>query len=208
MSALRKKIVVCLDPAILVSGSFDLFRYNLSVGDLSDIDRIGQDCFDQRFCKMGEISLTQLALLVAVLVQIPADCLNPHSLVGVQVKDNSDNLRVLGLNRQGIIFFIEFIAERSRTSVPFSFTGFLLSPLHGLHQDVFTLYFRHCREDCDRQLTGISGGINSVLHTDQVYTVVLDILQGVKDICRITPETGKFKYQNVLHSVAVIGNVL
>ena len=69
--------------------------------------------------------------------------------------------------------FFQPVAIRCKTAVPFPFTGFLDSALHGLHTDIFTLNFSHSRENGNHQLSCILGGIDPILHANQVDAKVL-----------------------------------
>ena len=67
----------------------------------------------------------------------------------------------------------QLVAIRRKAAVPFPFTGFLNSALHRLHTDVFTLNFSHSRENGDHQLPGVLGGIDPILHANQIDTEIL-----------------------------------
>ena len=67
----------------------------------------------------------------------------------------------------------QLVAIRRKAAVPFPFTGFLDSALHRLHTDVFTLNFSHSRKNGNHQLSRILGGINPVLHANQVNAKIL-----------------------------------
>ena len=47
MQAVRKQIIISLDPLILTPASFDLLRHALAVGDLSCIHRIVQNSHEK-----------------------------------------------------------------------------------------------------------------------------------------------------------------
>ena len=69
--------------------------------------------------------------------------------------------------------FFQPVAIWRKAAIPFSLTGFLDSALHGLHTDIFTLNFSHSRKNGNHQLSRILGGINPVLHANQIDTEIL-----------------------------------
>ena len=95
----------------------------------------------------------------------------------------------------------QLVAIRRKAAIPFSFTGFLDSALHCLHTDILTLDFSHSRENGDHQLPGVLGGIDPILHANQIDAKVLHNLQGGQHICRISAETGEFEHQHIGHAV-------
>ena len=97
--------------------------------------------------------------------------------------------------------FFQLIAVGRKAAVPFSFTGFLDSALHRLHTDILTLNFSHSGENRDHQLSGVLGGINPILHADQIDTEILHHLQGGQHICRISAEAREFEHQHIGHAV-------
>ena len=67
----------------------------------------------------------------------------------------------------------QLVAIWRKAAIPFTLTGFLDSALHCLHTDIFTLNFSHSRENGDHQLPGVLGGIDPILHTNQIDTEIL-----------------------------------
>ena len=117
----------------------------------------------------------------------------------ILVKNHADR-RCFFLIDEKLSFF-QLIAIRRKTAVPFPFTGFLDSALHRLHTDIFTLNFSHSRKNGNHQLSRILGGIDPILHTNQIDTEILHHLQGGQHIRRISAETGEFEHQHIGHAV-------
>ena len=102
----------------------------------------------------------------------------------------------------------QLVAIRRKAAVPFPFTGFLDSALHRLHTDVFTLNFSHSRKNGNHQLPGVLGGIDPILHTNQIDTEILHHLQGGQHIRRISAEAGQLEHQHIGHAVLARLDVL
>ena len=102
----------------------------------------------------------------------------------------------------------QLVAIRRKAAIPFSFTGFLDSTLHCLHTDIFTLNFSHSRKNGNHQLSRILGGINPVLHANQIDAKVLHNLQGGQHIRGISAEAGQLEHQHIGYAVLARLNVL
>ena len=89
----------------------------------------------------------------------------------ILVKNHADCRSFFLIDEKLSLF--QLVAIRSKAAIPFPFTGFLDSSLHGLHTDIFTLNFSHSRENGNHQFSRILGGINPVLHANQIDTEIL-----------------------------------
>ena len=208
MESVRQKILVLLYPAVLVPRSLHLFRYAFAVSNLARVDWIVQDFYNRASGKMADFLIPEFLFGISMLVQIIADGIRSHIRMDKLIKDYPDNLRFLRVHDQGAVFGIQPISERRLPSVPLPFPGFLPAPFHGLNQDIFPLNLSNSRQNSDGQFPGVFGRINPIFHTNQVYAVILDILQGIQHIRRVPAKPGQLEHQDIAYPVPAIRHIL
>ena len=208
MESVRQKILVLLYPPVLVPRSLYLFRHAFAVSNLTRVDWIVQDFYNRASGKMADFLIPEFLFGISMLVQIIADGIRSHIRMDKLIKDYPDNLRFLRVHDQGAVFGIQPISKRRLPSVPFPFPGFLSAPFHSLNQDIFPLNLSNSGQNSDGQFPGIFGRINPVFHTNQVYAVILDILQGIQHIRCVSAKPGQLEHQDIAYPVPAIRHVL
>ena len=179
MQSVRQQVIISLHPPVFIPRSLHLLRNILSVSNFPCINRIIQNLHDQPSGKIIQFMPSYLFLRITSLVQIITDSICPHIRMHKLVINNPHNLRFFLIHHQSAVPGIQIIPERSLSAIPFSLSGLLLSSFHCLDQNILPFNLSHCRQHRDGQLAGILRGINPILHTDQVHTIILDKLQGI-----------------------------
>ena len=171
MQSVHQQIIVLLHQPVIISGAMHLLRPTSAIGDFPAVYRIFQNPADQRRIKQGIFPVLPLDLVNPVGRKIFCKTVCTGIRMHILVKNHAD-CRSFFLIDEKLPFF-QPVAIRCKTAVPFPFTGFLDSALHGLHTDIFTLNFSHSRENGNHQLSCILGGIDPILHANQVDAKIL-----------------------------------
>ena len=143
---------------------------------------------------------------IAVIVQIGSNARCAHVGTDILGEDDLNNFYFIFGNLQ--ISVHQLVAVGRETAVPLAFAGLLLTTCHRLDADVLTLDLGYGRQYGNHQLAGILGGVDAVLHTDQVHAVILHQLQGVQHIGGVASETGQLEHQHIGHAVLAFLDIL
>ena len=187
MQAVYQQVVVLLHKAVVVPCPVDLLSPPPSIGDFAAVDRIFQNHADKAGIKQGIFPVLSLNFADTVVFQIFCYSVRADIGSGVLLENDPNCLRFFFIDFQFAIH--QAVAVRSKTAVPSTLSGFLNTALHGLDTDIFTLDFGHSGENGNHQLSCILGGINTVLHTDQIHTKILHNLQGGENIGGVPAES-------------------
>ena len=107
----------------------------------------------------------------AVVFQVLCQAVSPHVRVDIPIINHADGLRLVLVDLQ--LSILETVTIGSESTVPSALPGFLNTSLHGLDADVLPFDFRHGGEHGDHKLPRILGGVDAVLHANQVDPEVL-----------------------------------
>ena len=141
MQAIHQQIIVLLHKTVIVSGTMHLFCSASAIGDFPAVNRIFQNSADQRRIKQGIFPVLPLDFVNPVGCKIFCKTVCTGVRMHILVKNHAD-CRCFFLIDEKLSLF-QLIAIRRKTAVPFPFTGFLDSALHGLHTDILTLDLCH-----------------------------------------------------------------
>ena len=199
-------IIICPYDVRFVAGADPFHRFAATVCDLAAVDRIVQHCLDEVGGEGGQHVVLSQLFGVAVAVQILGDGADPVARMHIPVIDDPDDLGFILGNQDQAVF--QPIAVRCKAAIPLALAGLLLSADHGLRADIFTLDFCHSGQNGDHQLAAFLGGINAILHADQVDAIVLHELKGVQHVRCVSAETGELEDENIINAVLLCLNVL
>ena len=199
MQSVNQQIIVLLHQPVIISCAIHLLRPSSAIGDFPAVYRIFQNPADQRRIKQGIFPVLPLDFVNPVGRKVFCKTVCTGIRMHILVKNHAD-CRCFFLIDEKLSLF-QLVAIWRKAAIPFTLTGFLDSALHGLHTDIFTLNFSHSRENGDHQLPGVLGGINPVLHANQIDTEILHHLQGGQHIRRISAEAGQLEHQHIGHAV-------
>ena len=205
---INNHIIISHDSLIFIPAAFDLFGLMPSVNDLSGINGIIKDLHYKTSGEIIQFLLLYLLFRISVLIQIITDSVCSKPLMSKLCEDDLYDLRLFRIDDQRAVLGIQRVPEWSLPAVPLALSGFLAASFHRLYQNVFSFYFGNSRQNRNSQLTGILGRINPVFHADQVYTEILYILKGIKNIRRISSESRKLEYKDEIHSVTILSHII
>ena len=171
MQSVNQQIVILFHKPEIISCAMHLLRSTSAIGNFPAVNRIFQNPADQRRIKQGIFPVLPLDFVNPVSCKIFCKTVCTAIRMHILVKNHADRRCFFLIDEKLSLF--QLIAIRRKTAVPFPFTGFLNSALHRLHTDVFTLNFSHSRKNGDHQLSRILGGIDPVLHANQVDAKIL-----------------------------------
>ena len=137
MQSVNQQIVILLHKTVIVSCSMHLLRPASAIGDFPAVNRIFQNSADQRRIKQGIFPVLPLDFVNPVGCKIFCKTVCTGICMHILVKNHAD-CRCFFLIDEKLSLF-QLIAVGRKTAVPFPFTGFLDSALHGLHTDILTL---------------------------------------------------------------------
>ena len=171
MQAIHQQIIILFHQPVIISGAMHLLRPTSAIGNFPAVNRIFQNPADQRRIKQGIFPVLPLDFVNPVGRKIFCKTVCTGIRMHILVKNHAD-CRCFFLIDEKLSLF-QLVAIWRKAAIPFSFTGFLDSALHCLHTDILTLNFSHSRENGDHQLPGVLGGIDPILHTNQIDTEIL-----------------------------------
>ena len=216
MDAVAQQIVVIPNDAIVVACAVNFFCLSTPIGDFAAVGGVLDDFADIGRAEQLAPGVPVVQLQDAVALQILRDEPPAHLFMHIQVEDQPDSFGLFLVDDQMSVD--EVIAVGRKAAVPFTLAGLLDAALHGLHADVLALNLRYRGEHRDHQLARILGGVNAVLHTDQVHAEVLHDLKGGEHVGGVAAEARELEYQNVgdvvfaaldvLHHVHELGSPL
>ena len=138
-------IIICSDNMIFISCSWYFFIMSASVSYFSEIYRIINNANDKCTGESFKFVVMPLDFPIAVLIQPICDLLCPHGCGSVFIEYDFNNFCFIWFNQQFTI--LKLIPIWSKSTVPFTFTGFLTATFHCLHQNVFPLDLGHGRKN-------------------------------------------------------------
>lgn len=77
-----------------------------------------------------------------MIFKILCQSIGSHISMHILIKNHTNGFCFFLIDKKPSFF--QTVSIRSKSSVPFSFTGFLYSSLHCLYTDIFTLNFCNC----------------------------------------------------------------
>ena len=179
---------------ILIAGAGDLLVMPAPVGQLAAVHGIVEHADEEGTREGLPLVVVAADLAVPVLVEPVCDSGSAHGGVDVLVIDDADDLGLFLGNLQ--LPVLELVAIGRKATVPFALAGLLPAALHRLHEDVLALNLSDGGEDGNHQLAAVLGGINAVLHADQVDAEVLHPLQGGQHIGGVAAEARELEHQH------------
>ncbi len=194
MDAVVERVVLLLDDVVLVAGAGDLLVMSASVRQLSAVHGIVKHADEEGTREGFPLVVVAADLAVSVLVEPVGDSGGAHGGVDVLVIDDADDLGLFLSNLQLPVH--ELVAVGGKAAVPFALTGLLPAALHRLNEDVFALNLGDGGKDGNHQLAAVLGGINAVLHADQVDAEVLHPLQGGQHVRSVAAEARELEHQH------------
>lgn len=145
-------------------------------------------------CESLSLVVVAADLAVSVLVEPVCDSGGAHGGVDVLVIDDADDLGLFLGNLQVPVH--KLVAVGGKAAVPFALTGLLAAALHRLNEDVFALNLGDGGKDGNHQLAAVLGGVDAVLHADEVDAEVLHPLQGGQHVGSVAAEAGELEHQH------------
>lgn len=112
----------------------------------------------------------------------------------VLVIDDADDLGLFLGNLQVPVH--ELVAVGREAAVPFALAGLLPAALHRLDKDILALDLGDSGENGNHQLAAVLGGVDAVLHADEVDAEVLHPLQGGQHVRGVAAEAGELEHQH------------
>ncbi len=194
VDAVVERVVLLLDDVVLVAGAGDLLVMSASVRQLAAVHWIVKYADEEGTREGFPLVVVTADLAVSVLVEPVCDSGGAHGGVDVLVIDDADDLGLFLGNLQVPVH--ELVAVGREAAVPFALAGILPAALHRLHEDVLALNLSDGGEDGNHQLAAVLGGINAVLHADQVDAKVLHPLQGGQHVRGVAAEAGELEHQH------------
>ena len=173
--------------------------------DFAHVDRIIQHQLDKVRGEPGDRIVLAGLFDKAIPVQIRGDAVDPVVRVDVSVEDDADRFHFILCDLKFSVY--QFVAIGGKTTVPFSFLGFLDPAGHRLRADVLPFDLCNSRQYGYHQFSCIFGAVDPVFDTDQIDAKILHRLQRIQNICCIPSEAGEFEDQNVRHTVLAFLNV-
>ena len=171
MQTINQQIIFLLHKSVIITSSMYLFRSSPAVSDFTAVNGVFQNSANQCCIKQRIFSILSLNLIDTVIGKVFRKTICPHIGMHILVKDNADCFGFFLVDIQHT--FLQFVSVGSKSAVPFTLTCFLDSALHRLNTDILTLNLSNRRQHGNHQLTGILGGINAILHTNQIDTEIL-----------------------------------
>jgi len=171
VQSVNQQIVILLHQPVIISGTMHLFRPSSAISDFPAVNRIFQNPADQRRIKQGIFPVLPLDFVNPVGRKVFCKTVCTAIRMHILVKNHADRRCFFLIDEKLSLF--QPVAIWRKAAVPFPFTGFLDSALHRLHTDIFTLNFSHSRKNGNHQLSRILGGIDPVLHANQVNAKIL-----------------------------------
>ena len=206
MKSIVNGIIICPYDVRFVASADPFHRFAATVCDLAAVDRIVQHCLDEVGGEGGQHVVLAQLFGVAVAVQILGDGADPVTRMHISVIDDPDDLGfVLGNQNQAVF---QLIAVRRKAAIPLALASLLLAASHGLRADVFTLDFCHGGQNRDHQLAAFLGGVDAVLHADQVDAIVLHELKGVQHVRCVSAKAGELEDEDIIDTVLLSLNIL
>lgn len=192
VDAVVERIGLLLDDVVLVAGAGDFFVIPAPVGQLAAVHGIVKHADEEGACEGLPLVVVAADLAVSVLVEPVCDSGGAHGGVNVLVIDDADDLSFFLGNLQLPVH--ELVAVGRKAAVPFALAGFLPAALHRLHEDVLALDLGDGGEDGNHQLAAVLGGINAILHADEVDAEILHPLQGGQHVGSVAAEAGELEH--------------
>ena len=193
---------------LIVHGGIELIEVNQHLVDVVTRELFRFDC---HFLGSGsnELIFHIFDFVMHLVEPVIKDGLALHVVLIIRVKgiDFIQQTRFYGIALAKLLFMgcnlllnggrtylhaalFQLIAVGRKAAIPFSLAGSLDSALHDLHTDILTLDLSHSGENRAHQFSGVLGGINPVLHADQIDAKILHHLQGGQHLCRSLPVNG------------------
>ena len=194
VDAVVERIVLLLDDVVLVAGAGDLLVMSASVRQLAAVHWIVKHADEEGTREGFPLVVVTADLAVSVLVEPVCDSCGAHGGVDVLVIDDADDLGLFLGNLQVPVH--ELVAVGREAAIPFSFTGLLPAALHRLDKDILALDLGDSGENGNHQLAAVLGGVDAVLHADEVDAEVLHPLQGGQHVRGVSTKTRQFENQN------------
>ena len=194
VDAVVERVVLLFDDVVLVAGAGNLLIVPAPVGQLAAVHGIVEHADEEGACEGLPLIVVAADLAVPVLVEPVCDSGSAHGGVDVLVIDDADDLGLFLGNLQ--LPVLELVAIGRKATVPFALAGLLPAALHRLNEDVFALNLGDGGENGNHQLAAVLGGVDAVLHADEVDAEVLHPLQGGQHVRSISTEAGELEHQH------------
>ena len=177
MDTIVQHIIFLLYNAVFISCTRNFLVFPSSISQLSTVYRIIQNALYKWSGKCVQCIILSFFLFISMLVQPCSNRRDSHIGMNKFVIDQTNNLCFVLCNLQFSIY--QFIAIWSKSIVPFSFPGFLLTSLHCLNKDILSFNLCHRRQNRNHQLSTIFWAVNSIFYTDQIHSKILHPLQRI-----------------------------
>ena len=194
VDAVVERVVLLLDDVVLVAGAGDLLVMSASVRQLAAVHWIVKHADEEGTREGFPLVVVTADLAVSVLVEPVCDSGGAHGGVDVLVIDDADDLGLFLGNLQVPVH--ELVAVGREAAVPFALAGLLPAALHRLDKDILALDLGDSGENGNHQLAAVLGGVDAVLHADEVDAEVLHPLQGGQHVRGVAAEAGELEHQH------------
>ena len=206
MDTIVQHIFFLLHNPVFISCSGNFLILSAAKCQLSTVDRIIQNTFDEWSCKSIQRIILSLFLFISMLVQPWCNCTHSHIGMDKFIIDQPDYLCLIFCNLKFSIH--QFITIWGKSTVPFSFSCFLFPSFHRLHQNILTFNFCHSWQNGNHQFSTVFRTVNAILYTDQIYSKILHPLQWIQNVRSITPKSWQLKYQYKLYIICTTFNIV
>lgn len=207
MLALVFLVLVMLDAAELVALAFNLLQAEPAIHDLARIHRVVQDALHGKVCEQGILAVLAEAPAVAVIVEPFGDAGIAQVAVDELIEDQPDEFGLFLVDDESTVLaaFVPHdpVAQRGLPAVPSALPGFLLAPGLGLGLDILALQLGNASQDRKQYLPSGGRGVDAVLDTDQIDTIVLHELEIGQHVGGVPAEPGQLEHQDIAHVVWV-----
>ena len=173
---------------IIIPCTYDLFNLSAAISDISTVHRVSQYLSYKRCREQFSLSVLSGNFSDTMIFKIFRDSVCSGISIDILVEYNPDRFRFFFIDFKLTIY--DFISVWRKSTIPFSFTGFLHSSLHSLDTDILFFNLSNSREDGDDQFSGILGRVNAIFNAYQIDAVILHNLQCIKYIGSISSKAG------------------
>ena len=152
--------------------------------------------FLQKYPEPSSIDLLQSEKDKKDFVLAFRDIIRKHAEIQIyeDYNDDADDLGLFLGNLQVPVH--ELVAVGREATVPFALAGLLPAALHRLDKDILALDLGDSGENGNHQRAAVLGGVDAVLHADEVDAEVLHPLQGGQHVRGVAAEAGELEHQH------------